>query len=143
MLAKKSAEVLIDGKVYTLSGYEDEDFLQRVASYINTKIEDINSVEEFRRYTKDMKAMMVAINIAYDYFKAKGSADKFSSDCDAKDEEIYKLKHEKITDNVKIESLEEELAELKDKNRELTAEKSKLAASLEDALLGSVGEADE
>ena len=28
MAAKKSAEVIIDGKVYTLSGYEEEDYLR-------------------------------------------------------------------------------------------------------------------
>ena len=38
MTAKKSAEVIIDGKVYTLSGYEEEGYLQKVASYINNKI---------------------------------------------------------------------------------------------------------
>ena len=35
MSAKTSAEVVIDGKVYTLSGYEGEEYLQKVASYIN------------------------------------------------------------------------------------------------------------
>ena len=34
MSAKTSAEVVIDGKVYTLSGYEGEEYLQKVASYI-------------------------------------------------------------------------------------------------------------
>ena len=37
MSAKKSAEVLIGGKVYTLSGYEEEEYLQKVAAYINNK----------------------------------------------------------------------------------------------------------
>ena len=37
MAAKTSAEVVIDGKVYTLSGYEGEEYLQKVASYINGK----------------------------------------------------------------------------------------------------------
>ena len=32
MTAKKSAEVIIDGKVYTLSGYEEEGYLQKVGT---------------------------------------------------------------------------------------------------------------
>ena len=40
MSAKTSAEVVIDGKVYTLSGYEGEEYLQKVASYINGKINE-------------------------------------------------------------------------------------------------------
>ena len=37
MSAKTNAEVVIDGKVYTLSGYENEEYLQKVAAYINNK----------------------------------------------------------------------------------------------------------
>ena len=48
MAAKKSAEVIIDGKVYTLSGYEEEDYLQKVGAYINNKISEFNEMEEFR-----------------------------------------------------------------------------------------------
>ena len=38
MSEKTSAEVLIGGKVYTLSGYEGEEYLQKVAAYINGKL---------------------------------------------------------------------------------------------------------
>ena len=38
MAAKTDAEVIIDGKVYTLSGYESEEYLQKIASYLNGKI---------------------------------------------------------------------------------------------------------
>ena len=53
MAAKKSAEVIIDGKVYTLSGYEEEDYLQKVGAYINNKISEFNEMEEFRRLSAD------------------------------------------------------------------------------------------
>ena len=35
MAVKTDTEVIIGGKVLTLSGYESEEYLQRVASYIN------------------------------------------------------------------------------------------------------------
>ena len=38
MAEKTSAEVIIGGKVYTLSGYEGEEYLQKVATYINNKL---------------------------------------------------------------------------------------------------------
>ena len=38
MAAKTDAEVIIDGKVYTLSGYESEEYLQKIASYRYGKI---------------------------------------------------------------------------------------------------------
>ena len=37
MSAKTSAEVVIDGKVYTLSGYEGEEYLQKVASILTER----------------------------------------------------------------------------------------------------------
>ena len=37
MAVKTDTEVIIGGKVLTLSGYESEEYLQRVASYINNK----------------------------------------------------------------------------------------------------------
>ena len=42
MSAKTNAEVVIDGKVYTLSGYENEEYLQKVAAYINNKIAEFD-----------------------------------------------------------------------------------------------------
>ena len=33
MASKNTVKVLIDGKIITLSGYESEEYLQRVASY--------------------------------------------------------------------------------------------------------------
>ena len=34
MSSKTDAEVIIGGKIYTLCGYESEEYLQKVASYI-------------------------------------------------------------------------------------------------------------
>ena len=62
-------EVIIDGKVYTLSGYEEEDYLQKVATYINGKINEFQSVESFKRLPQDTKSTLIELNIADDYFK--------------------------------------------------------------------------
>ena len=48
MSEKTSAEVLIGGKVYTLSGYEGEEYLQKVAAYINGKLSEFDSTEGYR-----------------------------------------------------------------------------------------------
>lgn len=49
MSVKTDTEVIIGGKVFTLSGYESEEYLQKVASYINNKLSEYNKVESFRR----------------------------------------------------------------------------------------------
>ena len=52
--AKHFTEVLIGGKVYTLSGFEGEEYLQKVSSYLNHKkaergYEECASCAEYRR----------------------------------------------------------------------------------------------
>lgn len=138
MAEKTSAEVIIGGKVYTLSGYEGEEYLQRVATYINNKINEFNSMEELRRFPNDMKATLLQLNIADDYFKAKAQIEKLEQEIEQKDKEIYDLKHDLISNQIKSESDEKSLKELETQNRELLLNKAKLEASLEDALLGKV-----
>ncbi len=138
MSAKTSADVLIGGKIYTLSGYESEDYLQRVANYINGKINEFDEMEQFRRFPGEMKATLVELNIADDYFKAREQAEKLDQDVKEKDREIYELKHELISLRIKAESSENTASELEKENRQLLLHKAKLENALEDALLGKV-----
>lgn len=138
MSAKTSADVLIGGKVYTLSGYESEAYLQKVATYINNKMSEFDEMEQFRRFPMDMKSTLLELNIADDYFKAKEQAEKLEQDIEVKDKEIYDLKHELISAQIKLESNEKSIGELEKENKELLLKKTKLEASLEDALLGKV-----
>lgn len=137
MSAKTSAEVLIGGKVYTLSGYESEEYLQRVASYINGKINDFDSIEEYRHLSAPMKATLVQLNIADDYFKARSQIEKMEMELEQKDKELYDLKHDLISSQVRTESAEKTARELESENKELQLNKARLEASLEDKLLGS------
>ena len=75
MAEKNVTKVMIDGKIITLGGYESEEYLQRVANYVNHKITEMESMTSFRRMSPDMRFCMMAINITDDYFKAKEQAD--------------------------------------------------------------------
>ena len=143
MSAKTSTEVVIDGKVYTLSGYEGEDYLQKVASYINGKISELEAVEEYRHITPNMKNTLIQLNIADDYFKARDRVMSMEAEMKQKDQEIYNLKHELVSLQVKDNEMENQLRDLEDENRDLKLTKSKLEASLEDALLGGIGTGDQ
>ena len=61
---------------------------------------------------------------------------KLKNDVEQKDKEIYDLKHDLISNQVRIETLEEELSSLESDKKELLSLKARLVASLEDALLG-------
>lgn len=132
MSSKSNTEVIIGGKVYTLSGYEGEEYLQRVAAYINNKINDFNELESYRRFPADMKAALVEINIADDYFKAKDRIEKLEQDLERKEKELYELKHELISIQIKAETSEKSLKELEAENQELKSEQIKLEKALKD-----------
>ena len=104
MAEKTSAEVVIGGKVYTLSGYESEEYLQKVAVYINGKLNEFDSIEGYQRFPADMKATLLQLNIADDYFKAKAQAEKLEREIEAKEKEIYNLKHDLIAEQIQSEN---------------------------------------
>lgn len=113
MSAKNETVVIIGGKTYTLSGYESEEYLQKVAAYINGKISDFKKSDVYRRQTLDMQAVMIELNVADDYFKAKKTADSLEADIDEKDKEIYNLKHELISAQLKLDEATQEIEQLK------------------------------
>ncbi|MCI8327484.1 MAG: cell division protein ZapA [Lachnospiraceae bacterium] len=138
MPAKTNAEVVIGGKVYTLSGFESEEYLQKVGSYINAKITEIEEVEAFKHFAPDMKAILTELNIADDYFKAKAQVEKLELDLEEKEKEIYHLKHDLISNQVQNETDSQRLEELEAENKELLLNKARLETALEDSLLGKV-----
>lgn len=140
MAEKTSAEVVIGGKVYTLSGYESEEYLQKVAVYINGKINEFDSIEGYQRFPADMKATLLELNIADDYFKTKTQAEKLEREIEAKEKEIYDLKHDLIAEQIQSENDKKEIKRLDTENRELLLNKARLESSLEESLLGKIEE---
>lgn len=133
MAEKTTAEVIIGGRVYTLGGYEGEEYLQKVANYINNKMMELDAVEAFRRFSADMRSVLIHLNIADDYFKAKACIEKLEQQIEIKDKELYDLKHDLISNQIKAESDEASLKELEAENKELMLTIARLEAALEDA----------
>ena len=74
MDTKNYTQVLIDGKIYTLGGSEDEAYLQKAASYVNEKITTMHALPGFSKQSADYQQLMLLLNIADDYFKTKETA---------------------------------------------------------------------
>ena len=119
MSAKTNTEVIIGGKVFTLSGYESEEYLQKVASYINNKVTEYNKVDSFRRQALDIQNVLLQLNIADDYFKAKKQISLLEEDIESKEKEIYDLKHELIAAQMKMESTEKSMKGLQNELNEI------------------------
>jgi cell division protein ZapA len=101
--SKNYTEVLIGGKVFTLSGFESEEYLQKVSTYLNHKLEECTNSEGYRKQSAETRSILLALNIADDYFKAKKQGGTLESDIEAKDKEMYDLKHELVSLRMQIE----------------------------------------
>ena len=112
MSTKTDTEVIIAGKVFTLSGYESEEYLQKVALYINNKVAEYNKVDSFRRQSLETQNVLLQLNIADDYFKAKNQISRLEEEIQNKEKEMYDLKHELIASQIKLENTEKNVQAL-------------------------------
>lgn len=124
--SRNSTEVLIGGKVITLSGFESEEYLQRISTYLNHKIAECTSIEGYNRQTAETRSTLLALNIADDYFKAKKQGSVLENDVQQKDKEMYDLKHELISTQIRSSNLEQEIERLKEENQQLQMQIVKL-----------------
>ncbi|MBP3197075.1 MAG: cell division protein ZapA [Butyrivibrio sp.] len=115
MASKTDTEVIIGGKVFTLSGYESEEYLQKVASYINNKIAEYNKIDGFKRQPIDTQNVLLQLNIADDYFKSKKQIEMMEEQLSEKEKELYDLKHELIATQIKLENTEKNAKSLQAK----------------------------
>ena len=111
---KNYAEVLIDGKIYTLGGMEEEHYLQKVASYINEITGNLRKQEGFTRQSAEYQSVMIQLNIADNYFKAMDQVDELEKQRDNMEKDSYSLKHELVTTQMKLEAAARELDKLRE-----------------------------
>jgi len=100
---KTRVDVLIAGKTFTISGFESDEYIQRVGLYVDRKMTEV--LKSNNTLSTAIAAVLTALNIADDYFKAH--------------ENELNFKKEIITSKLEIERLLGENKELEDRNKEL------------------------
>lgn len=147
MDTKNYTQVLIDGKIYTLGGNEDEAYLQKAAGYVNEKITTMHGIPGFSKQSADYQQLMLLLNVADDYFKAKENADQMEEQKDRMEKETYSLKHELVSTQMKLDGVLKDLEERQRQLQELSAKLSKtereLRATKKQAALAAASENEE
>ena len=103
MPEKTRVDVLIAGKTFSISGYESDEYIQRVGLYVDRKMNDV--LKSNNTLSTSIAAVLTALNVADDYFKAH--------------ENELNFKKEIVTSKLEIERLLEENNALEEKNKEL------------------------
>lgn len=118
MKKRTDIEVIINNKRYTLCGYESEEYLQKIASYINGKYTELKQQDNYRILDADMKNTLMQINLADDYFKLKKQLDDVEINNTNKNNEVFRLKNEIVTLQGRLEEAECEKQLLRKENIE-------------------------
>ncbi len=134
MAVKNTAKVIIGGKIITLGGYESEEYFQKVASYINKKMDELGAMPGYSRQPMETKHTLLSLNITDDYFKAKKQAEVFEQDLQQKDQEMYDLKHELISLRMQIEEAQKREQEALEQKSLLEGKNKELEKQIDDLL---------
>ena len=126
MAKKNTAEVLINGKIYTISGYESTAYLQKVAVYLNEMEDKVSQMEGYRRLGSEEKQLLKNMNLADEYFKAYDAKEQLEKELENREKEIYSLKHDLIDARMEKDNLMKRIQELEG---ELQNEKKQLKQS--------------
>lgn len=132
MAERRDVPVVLNDRVYTLSGFENDEYIQSIVHYINSKLMECKSSESFRRLSKEHQNMLVALNVADDFFKAKNQAANLTEEDTEKEKQLYDLRHEMIEAQIKhesdmrlVEEYKEQVNALQRKIIQLEAEKTR------------------
>ena len=102
--------VKINGMEYALKGEEKEEYLLKIASYVDKKLKNITDINP--RLDTTSAAVLTAVNTIDEMFKQKQAYEEV-----AKEKEEFEKSE--IAFHEEIKNLKKELDELKDMNKEM------------------------
>ena len=132
MKKRNDVKVVIGGKQYNMGGYESEEYLQSIASYINAKMNELKQQGNFPKLDSDIVNILLQINIADDYFKLKKSQEEIEREYSEKQKENVDLKREIIGLQAKLETYEQENRIMKEENLDLQKRLIRMEAEIEE-----------
>ncbi|MDO4488678.1 MAG: cell division protein ZapA [Eubacteriales bacterium] len=99
---KNKTDVLIDGKIYSLSGASAA-YIQKVSGYINTKIAETKTSPGYKNLDAEYRSLLLNLSIAEDYFSAYEETEALKKRVDELEKELYEARHDVISAKVKLE----------------------------------------
>lgn len=107
-MAKNTTEVVIAGKIISISGEEDIAYMTEVAAFINNKLAELQKSANYNRLSAEQKQILLGMNLADEYFHEKKKNQILEAELELKDKEVYSLKHELINLQLDLEKLQKE-----------------------------------
>ena len=110
MADKKTIQVIIDGKIYALSGVNSESYLHDVADYLNHKIESIRKeMWNYNKLEESVRSLLLQINICDELFQERKKVEEMQELLDQEKSESYSYKHDLVKTKLKLDGVLQEL----------------------------------
>ena len=110
MADKKTIQVIIDGKIYVLSGENSESYLHDVADYLNHKIENIRKeMWNYNKLEESVRSLLLQINICDELFQERKRVEEMQELLDQEKSESYSYKHDLVKTKLKLDGVLQEL----------------------------------
>ena len=110
MADKKTIQVIIDGKIYVLSGENSESYLHDVADYLNHKIESIRKeMWNYNKLEESVRSLLLQINICDELFQERKRVEEMQELLDQEKSESYSYKHDLVKTKLKLDGVLQEL----------------------------------
>ena len=118
MEGKRELSVVIDGKVYRLSGGSDS-YLQKLASYVDGKISELKTQAGNNKLSTEYRDILLALTIAEEVFKLKDEIEVNNQDSRDREQDLYELKQEVVDKKLQIDTANKLVEDYKTKVNEL------------------------
>lgn len=118
---KITTKVKIGGVEYQISSTADEDYVLRIAYYVDKKLEELTKND--RRLSTAMAAVLTCVNVADDYFRALEDGEGLRG-------QLVKYADEAGTLKSRNQKLEADNRRLADENRNLQLQNARLDTEL-------------
>ena len=106
MADKKTIQVIIDGKIYVLSGENSESYLHDVADYLNHKIESIRKeMWNYNKLEESVRSLLLQINICDELFQERKKVEEIQELLDQEKSESYSYKHDLVKTKLKLDGV--------------------------------------
>lgn len=132
MAEKNHVQVMIEGRMMTLVGTESQEYMKRVANYIENKNKEIRSSTNGNRMNVAMASILTSINVADDYFKEKQRREDIEAELESIKRNLNSTKAELENANKEIEQLNRDIYILKDDMNMLAEEKAQVEDQLDE-----------
>lgn len=115
-MEKNRVEVVIDGQIITLVSDEQEEYMQKVALYIDKKLSEIRSSKSNKPVSEHLRTLLISVNIADDYFKAVEKRQSLEDTHEAYIQEMGRMQEENIMITEKLHELQAKLNHVEDQH---------------------------